>query len=359
MVIIGGAAGVVGALLTSNYLQPVGVPYDSYIYGPGNPTPANQIPELRRIEKFLGIEQDFEVQNALQRLNPSIVGIYSKTTTIPSGITATLENDLRGFGFVLTNDGWVVTSSEIVGPQVSYKIVYNNQFYDGDEVLIDQATGLAFVKTPIRDAAVALLGDSEELGSGQIVLGVGDYGQVYIGETIDSNYHPRTLSALQTTSELYNEYIQTNIADSLLKPGLPIANLGGEIVGIATSNDVNQAVVVPINQIKDTITSVLKEGSIIRPLLGVSYIDLYHGGIGTDVIQKGAQVVARPAAGTPAAIAGIAVGDILFKIDSQLITARRSLSEIIQGYRPGDTITVHYIRDGETINVDILLQEKE
>jgi len=141
----------------------------------------------------------------------------------------------------------------------------------------------------------------------------------------------------------------------------PVVNLAGEVVGIITEVD-NESLtsVVPINQFRSIMLDVLRDSEIIRPVLGISYIDLAHASglqiSRPDNIIAGALVYQQPIAGTPASNAGINASDIIISVNQEPLSEQLSLAQIILQYQPGDDVDLEIFRNGELIQVTAVLE---
>src|SRR3989344_9353067 len=98
-VIFGLAAGIVGQIITDVYIDPFS---QDYFYQNINTNQSIiEIPELRRVKRFLGIEQDFEVNKSVKQALPNLIGIYLKKPPSQDILNQIyLSQDLLGNGFI-------------------------------------------------------------------------------------------------------------------------------------------------------------------------------------------------------------------------------------------------------------------
>ncbi len=109
--VFGFAAGVVGQIVADVYINPWRQDYlDQSLNTKGNLP--SIIPELRRVKKFLGIQQDFEVNNSITKAAPALAGIYLKKSGHDLLNQIYLPQDLQANGFVLTSDGWLISQGK-------------------------------------------------------------------------------------------------------------------------------------------------------------------------------------------------------------------------------------------------------
>lgn len=366
-IIFGFGAGVVGQIVTEVYFDPYGqdLLYDNLNT---NINSSNIVPELRRVKKFLGIEQDFEVNNSIEKTKQALVGVYLKKPESQSILKqAYLPQALKANGFILTSDGWLVSHGDIFKDHNIDELVvlHQGKVFEIEQAVVDSTTGVVFIKIAAGNLPVVVLGDSDELILGQLSIGLNSLNNATV--TTIKNTNDFILEAekdLVMYSEKYGNAILLNTALSNQYLGSPLVNLGGEVVGIISGNgqQSGQARVIPINQFRSIILDVLRNNLIKRPYLGVSYIDLaWVNGIDiglTQGLNRGALVYQNPDKLTPAAEFGLLKNDIILSIDGQLIDKDSSLTSLVQQYQPGDEINLEILREGKnitgTVNLAVL-----
>jgi len=356
--LFGFAAGVVGQIVADVYIDPWRDSYAVDILNTNADT-SSVIPELRRVTRFLGIQQDFEVNKSIEKITPGLVGIYSKKSSSSNGLSQIyLPQDLKTNGFILTSDGWLVSFGEIFK---NYKrdqlvVVYAGKTFTIDNLVIDATTNVVFLKISASNLPVVVLGDSDEVTLGQLAITLNNLGEAIVVNIKNTDYANITSGDnFVTSSEEYSKSILLSgvLDDTYL--GSPLINLGGEVIGIIKeiSQDEKSVTAVPINQFRPIILDVLRDSIVKRPFLGVSYIDLaWAFGLDENLTQglnRGALVYQNPKSGTPAAEAGLQENDIISSVDGQQIDKSSSLTELIQQYQPGDEIDLEIVRAGKTI----------
>lgn len=351
-IIFGFGAGVVGQIVSDVYIDPYGQDFLLENSSPGT----DVILELRPVKRFLGIEQDFEVNESIQKVSTAIAGLYREKTATSNILNQIyLPSDLVASSFILTTDGWLVTyldgldSSDLV-------VIHNGQVFNIIEEIKDSTTGVSFLKISASNLPVAVLGDSEEAVLGQLEVVINDVDQAVVTNIKSLDYSENiSAGSFVLVSEEYNKSISLtdSLGDSHI--GSPLINLAGEVVGIISGSDT----AVPINQFRSVIVDVLRNGLIKRAYLGISYIDLAKTvGLDSELTQglnRGALVYQDPVRDTPAFNAGLEEDDIILSVDGQLVNNENSLTELIQQYQPGDEVTLEILRDEETSAVSIVL----
>ncbi len=366
--LFGFTAGVVGQIFSNVYLDPW---QNDYIYQDTFAVNVNQniarpIPELRRVERFLGIQQDFEVNKSVQKVSPALVGIYLKKSSGSNLIDqAYLPSSLKTNGFILTNDGWIVTCGDFLknSKKEDLSVAYAGGIFPVEEIIVDSVTGVIFIKISASNLPVIVLGDSKDISGGQLAVALNFLNNVFI-TTIKNNGYKQIESKEDfiNSSEGFDKLFL--LSDNLEKSyiGSPLVNLAGEVIGII-KEDLKGGVftAVPINQFRSIILDVLRSGMVKRPYLGIKYIDLsqvvgFDGNL-TGNLNKGALVYQKPISNSPAAKAGIEQFDIILSVYGQQLNKENNLAELIQQYKIGDKIEMSVLRAGKEIKYIATLSE--
>ena len=281
-----------------------------------------------------------------------------------------------GTGFIVSQDGLVVTNKHVVLDKEADYTVFTN---DGSKFA---ATVLA--RDPFQDLAIlkidsaatfqtVQLGDSDDLEIGQTVIAIGNA----LGE-FRNTVSVGVISGLGRTItasgggfiETLEDVIQTDAAINKGNSGGPLLNLKGEVIGINTATVIgaqNIGFAIPINKAKQDITQVRRSGNIVYPFLGVRYVAI------TETIQEknnlpvdygvfiiGDQGEPAITPGSAAQEAGLQERDIILEFNNERIDAENTLAKIIIRYNPGDRVVLRILRgDSEQIITAILGERSE
>src|SRR3989344_4798066 len=183
--IIGFISGVVGQIVADVYIDPFAG------NGAGIPTVAADgitIPELKRVKRFLGIQQDFEVQHAVSVTLPALAGLYPVRTNQVSATSQVYPpSEQLGTAVILTSDGWLLTHQSVVSSTIpaDLAVVIGNQIFEVSQIIPDDMAGVAFVKISATNLPVVVLGDSDDLFSGQLAIVVNAFGEVAVVNVLD------------------------------------------------------------------------------------------------------------------------------------------------------------------------------
>jgi len=286
-----------------------------------------------------------------------------------------------GTGFIVSEDGLVVTNKHVVSdPEAEYTVVTSQDERFPVEVLArDPLQDIALLQIQSASDSEELpafapvkLGDSEALQRGQTAIAIG-----YVLGRYQNTVSVGVVSGLGRTVtasgggfyETLEDVIQTDAAINRGNSGGPLLNLRGEVIGINTAIDVqgqNIGFAVPINKAKRDIEQFLSKGEIVYPFIGVRYA------LVTPEIQEqndlpvdyGAWVIQGPqgepaiSPDSPAQEAGLQEGDIILELNGERITPENPLSDILLQYEPGERITLKILRNNQEQDVDLVLGER-
>ena len=280
-----------------------------------------------------------------------------------------------GTGFIISEDGMVLTNKHVVLDEEADYTVFTNdgRNFPAKVLARDPVQDLAVVKIEAenRQFSVVNLGDSDKLQMGQTVIAIGNS----LGE-FRNTISVGVISGLGRTItasggglvETIEDVIQTDAAINKGNSGGPLLNLRGEVVGINTATVLdaqNIGFAIPVNKAKRDIEQIKSTGEIIYPFLGVRYVTI------TETVQKennlsldyGAWIVAgegEPAvvAGSAADKAGLQENDIILEFNKEKITAENSLAKIMMKYSPGDAVSLKVFRNEKELNLQATLDRR-
>lgn len=294
-----------------------------------------------------------------------------------------------GSGFIISNDGLVLTNRHVVAnDQVEYTVVTNDGTeYDGDVVSIDPLNDLAVVqmvkkgelskkkeeRTKLKDLPVVEFGDSSKLEVGQKVLAIGyalgQYQNTVTSGIISAKGRAITAAGGEQGSEALSNLLQTDAAINPGNSGGPLINLAGQVIGVNVAIDATGSSIgfaIPIDEVKPALESVQKFGKIIRPTLGVRHmiltkekakelkLDVDHGALLVGDEANGEFAVIP---GSPADKAGLKIRDVILSVDDKDITTDYTLQAVVSSHKPGDEITLKVWRSGTTLTIKVKLDQ--
>jgi len=268
-----------------------------------------------------------------------------------------------GSGFVLTEDGFIVTNYHVVENADTVKVtMYNGDEYDARYVGGDQDYDIAVIKVEAANLQAVTLGDSDTLNVGDRVLAIGNP----LGELTFSQSGGMVSSvnrAINVGGTPFN-MIQTDASINSGNSGGPLFNSYGEVVGIVSakySSSGSGASVeglgfaIPINDVFAMIEDIMTNGYVSnKPYLGITP--------GTMTEEMAAQYrfevdegvfVYSVEEGSAAAKAGLQMGDVITKVDDHEIDSVEDLNMAKKKYSAGDTAVLTFYRQNQEMTVEI------
>lgn len=293
----------------------------------------------------------------------STVGITTEITTNYFGYKTTAA--ASGSGFIITDDGYIVTNHHVIEGANSVKVtLYDNTQYDAEIVGSDESNDIAVLKIDASGLTPVTLGDSEALSVGDNVVAIGNP----LGEltfTLTSGVVSAKDRSITTSNSVMMNLIQTDCAINSGNSGGALFNMYGEVVGVTnakySSNSSTEASIdnigfaIPINTVKDIITSIIENGYVVKPYIGVS-VETVSSDMTGYGIPEGA-VVRAVNEDSPAEKAGLKENDIITKVNDDTIKSSNDLVSKIRKTAKGDKLTLTVYRKGEELTIDLTVDE--
>ncbi|MBI4433348.1 trypsin-like peptidase domain-containing protein [Candidatus Uhrbacteria bacterium] len=284
-----------------------------------------------------------------------------------------------GSGFIVTSDGYILTNRHVVrDADAEYAVILNDDREFPAKVLAkDPVNDLAVLKIDVDPSKgplpVLALGDSDSIQTGETVIAIGYALSEFrnsVTKGVISGINRRVIAGDSGgSSEVIDEAIQTDAAINPGNSGGPLLNLRGNVVGVNTAVSQEGQLLgfaIPINVAKQVVESVIRDGKITRPWLGVRYLAISdHLATAQKLPVKSGALVVRgdtPAdvavvPGSPADRAGIRENDIVTMVGSDPVTEEHPLSRLITKRKPGDRVTLTVLRSGKERKLTVQLEE--
>jgi serine protease Do len=273
-----------------------------------------------------------------------------------------------GSGVVLDARGDIVTNKHVVSGASTLKVTFSDgREFNAKTVGTDAETDVAVIRLekPPADLVAARLGDSDALDVGEWVLAVGS--PLGLDQTVTAGIvsgKGRVGRHVQMSGGRVRTYIQTDAKINPGNSGGPLVNLSSEVVGINTLINTGPGgaygFAIPVNQVKMVASSLLKEGRVRYPYLGVMVGDVgdLEGDrrAQTSGLTEGA-FVSQVTPGGPASKAGLHAGDVISDIDGHKITAAGDVIDYVGTRAIGSRVNVTFVRDGKKQTVPVALGE--
>ena len=297
----------------------------------------------------------------VERAPESIAGIAAGV--LPSVVSIEVVSEAgsgSGSGFVLRQDGYVLTNNHVVEGAAAGELVV--QFADGAElpgtvVGATEEYDLAVVKVETTGLVPLALGDSDAVVVGDPVVAIGAplglVGTVTTGIVSALN---RPVVAGDGNGTAFINAIQTDAAINPGNSGGPLVNARGEVVGInsaiaqlpgrlTSTGSIGLGFAIPSNQARRTAEQLIETGAATYPVIGV-LLDPQYSGEGVRVFEEDPPDSQAVTPDGPADDAGIRRGDVILAIDGRPVTASEELIVAIRARQPGDTVVLR-VRTGE------------
>ena len=294
----------------------------------------------------------------------STVGITTSITTNYWGYQST--SAASGSGFVLTDDGYILTNYHVIEDSDSITVsLYDGTTYDAELIGYDQSNDIAVLKVETDGLTPVIIGDSDNLNVGDSVLAIGNP----LGEltfTLTSGAISAKDRKVTFSGNVTMELIQTDCAINSGNSGGALFNLYGEVIGITNAKYSgssgfgasidNIGFAIPINNVWSIIQSIIENGYITKPYMGITVTDVSEETQGYG-IPKGAAVYGV-ASGSPAEKAGLQRGDVITKANNTEITCGNDIVSFVSEQVAGDVVELTVYRRGQTLTVQVTIEEQ-
>ena len=293
----------------------------------------------------------------------STVGITTSVTTNYFGFTTT--SAASGSGFVFSDDGYILTNYHVIENSTSIKVaMYDGSSYDAELIGYDESNDIAVLKIDAEGLRPVVLGDSGNLNVGDSVLAIGNP----LGE-LTFSLTAGVVSALDREVTLSGnvtmELIQTDCAINSGNSGGALFNLYGEVIGITNAKYSssgsgasidNIGFAIPINSVLNIVESIIENGYIAKPYIGVSVTSV-SSETQSYGLPKGAAVKAI-SEGSPAEAAGLQINDIITEANGTTIESSDDLVKLVGSLYNGAELKLTVYRQGETLELTVTVGEK-
>lgn len=277
-----------------------------------------------------------------------------------------------GSGFIVSNDGYVITNAHVVKGAETIRVTLTNKTQFKAKVIgIDEKTDVALLKIEGRNLPYIVVGNSDAARVGQWVVAIGS------PFDLDNTVTAGIISAIKRqTAETYIPFIQTDVAVNPGNSGGPLLNMRGEAIGInsqilsRTGGFMGISFATPINEAMKVVNQLRVHGKVTRGRIGVGISDINREiaeGLGLNrndnnhsSSQANAQgaVIGSVEANGPAAQAGIKPGDIILKYNKQAITRANDLPRLVGETKPGTVVNVEIWREGKIVSKSLKIGEQ-
>ena len=266
----------------------------------------------------------------------------------------TPKREGAGSGVIISTDGYIVTNNHVVEGADELTVTLNdNKEYSARIIGTDKTTDLALIKITASNLPALPIGDSDKLKVGEWVLAVGN--PFNLNSTVTAGIVSAKARSLGANG--IESFIQTDAAINAGNSGGALVNTRGELVGrnamlySQTGSYSGYGFAIPTTIMNKVVADLKKYGTVQRGLLGIQGINVnnYYDqqkeqGKEIDLGTMEGVYVAKVEEEGSAAEAGLKEGDVITAVDGKKVVKMSELQEYLTNKRPGDKVTVTYLR---------------
>ena len=289
-----------------------------------------------------------QVTEAVERLSESVVSIDSVRVTrdFRYGLVP-IEG--KGSGLIIDRNGYVITNNHVIDGATRVQVhLKDGRTFLGEVVGSDSSTDIAVIKVDADNLPAASLGDSERLKVGQIALAIGNTLGLQGGPTVSMGVVSALGRPLPGTDFIFEGLIQTDTAINPGNSGGPLADIGGNVIGMNTAMiPFAQGVgfAIPVNTMKWVVQQILEKGRVIRPWLGISGANMNQATARRyDLPADSGVLVVEVDSRGPAYEAGMRVGDVIIQIGSHPVKQMKDILMALSKLAIKEEVEVGFIR---------------
>ena len=336
----------------------------------GTPLPAATPEELPQLE--LNVQDKDQMQvfasipDVVEAASASVVGIIQYRS---NARTEQLEEYGGGSGFIVSENGYILTNAHVVSGAEAVDVLFSDGKKKPARVVgADVTVDVAVLKVEGEDYPALPIGDSENLRVGEYVIAIGNPLSSY------ELYGTVTFGIISATAReinidgFVNTYLQTDAAINFGNSGGPLINMAGQVIGMNTAKSVTAGYdsrgnaisaegigfALPIQNVIEIANIILREGSMVRPGIGVQIRTVDEETAAENSVPVGCRVESVTE-GAPAEQAGLKVGDIITKADDIDVFENDDVVNYVRSRKVGDTVTFIVYRDGEYLTIPVVV----
>ena len=311
----------------------------------------------------------FSYSKAVEKAGSSVVSVKSFHQSRPRPATDGRQGDMLvdvsmtvGSGVIFTQDGYIVTNYHVIAG--SHKVAVH--FSDGRKkyariIGADQQNDIAVLKVNIKTPAVAELGNSAEVKTGDVVMAIGTpFGLFQNSVTLG------IVSAIDHGP--FYPKIQTDAAVNYGNSGGALINANGQVIGISrskfsveTNDEIGINFGTPIDVVKEVFNDIKKHGRVMRNWLGIRTIQLkqaHHKNLDPGVDFGIGLFITDIEPSSPSAEAGLKIEDLLIRFDGHLINSPAEFATLFLTTEVGQEVEIEVIRDKKPVTMTLKLRER-
>lgn len=273
-----------------------------------------------------------------------------------------------GSGVIISADGYIVTNNHVVDGADELTVTLNdNKEYSARIIGADKTTDLALIKIDAKQLPAIVIANSDNVRIGEWVLAVGN--PLGLNNTVTAGI---VSAKARQMGEGVSSMIQTDAAINQGNSGGALVNTRGELIGInamiysQTGSNIGYGFAIPTTIMNKVVDDLKKYGTVQRAIIGIkgsdvnTYVDVEkEKGNEVDLGTMEGIYVAEIIEDGAAEEAGLQKGDVITAIDGNKITKFGELQGIIAQKRPGEKVTVKFLRNKKEKTITLTLKNEQ
>lgn len=274
-----------------------------------------------------------------------------------------------GSGVIISADGYIVTNNHVVADADELTVTLNdNKEYSARIIGTDKASDLALIKIDGKNLPAIPIANSDDIKVGEWVLAVGN--PFNLTNTVTAGIVSAKARSLYQNG--VESFIQTDAAINPGNSGGALVNTRGELIGInamlysQTGSFSGYGFAIPTSIMNKVVADLKQYGTVQRALIGIqgqdvkNYVDAKKDkGEDIDLGTMEGIYVAKVTEESAAEEAGMKEGDVITAIDGKPVNKMAELQEVLAKKRPGDKVTVTYLRDKKKATKTVTLKNEK
>lgn len=274
-----------------------------------------------------------------------------------------------GSGVIISADGYIVTNNHVVADADELTVTLNdNKEYSARIIGTDKASDLALIKIDGKNLPAITIANSDDIKVGEWVLAVGN--PFNLTNTVTAGIVSAKARSLYQNG--VESFIQTDAAINPGNSGGALVNTRGELIGInamlysQTGSFSGYGFAIPTSIMDKVVADLKQYGTVQRALIGIrgqdvkNYVDAKKDkGEDIDLGTMEGIYVAKVTEESAAEEAGMKEGDVITAIDGKPVNKKAELQEVLAKKRPGDKVTVTYLRDKKKATKTVTLKNEK
>ncbi len=311
----------------------------------------------------------------VQETKPAVVQITNlqaspqqyTSPTVPAGV---------GSGFIYDDQGHILTNNHVVeGAQKLQVALPDGRTFSANMIGTDPQTDLAVIQINGDNLPTARIGSTDNVKVGDWAVAIGNALALKGGPTVTTGVvsalgrtvqEPGGQNSNQAGPFLFN-VIQTDAAINPGNSGGPLVNVDGQVIGINTlvaqqtssgANVQGIGFAISIDTAMNIAHQLVQNGQVNHAYLGIGYVPLNPAiAAQLNINTSNGVVVMQVQQGSPAEKAGLQQGDVITKINGNELDSDSALAQAIANQKPGDQVTLTVLRNGNTQQMQVTLEQ--